>query len=96
MDRTFFSSTCSSEEFIALDQNTYEVDGAMSIEQANDELDINLPEGDFETVAGFILDKLGHIPIVGETIEFSDMKLEVSRMKEMRIDSIKLNKKPSQ
>lgn len=84
------------EEFIALDQNTYEVDGAMSIEQANDELNINLPEGDFETVAGFILDKLGHIPIAGETIEFSDMKLEVSRMKEMRIDSIKLNKKPSQ
>ena len=68
----------------------------MSIEQANDELNINLPEGDFETVAGFILDKLGHIPIAGETIEFSDMKLEVSRMKEMRIDSIKLNKKPSQ
>ena len=84
------------EEFIVLDQNTYELDGAMSIEQANDELDINLSDGDFETVAGFILDKLGHIPTVGETIEFGDVKLEVSRMKEMRIDSIKLNKKPSQ
>ncbi|MDP7579282.1 MAG: hemolysin family protein [SAR202 cluster bacterium] len=83
------------EEFIALGQNIYELDGAMSIEQANDELDINLPEGDFETVAGFVLDNLGHIPTVGEIVEFGNMKLEVSRMKEMKIDSVKLNKRLS-
>ena len=36
-----------------------------------DELDIDLGDGDYETVAGFVLDALGHIPREGESFETS-------------------------
>lgn len=80
------------EEFVVIGRNTFELDGAMSIDEANDELEIDLPEGDFETVAGFLLDTLGHIPIVGETVEYGNLTLEVTRMKDMRVETIRLTK----
>ena len=44
------------EKYITLEPNTYEIDGAMNIDEANDELELNIPEGDYETIAGFILE----------------------------------------
>ena len=81
------------EEFVAIGRNTFELDGAMGIDEVNDELEIDLPEGDFETVAGFVLDTLGHIPIAGEAVEYGEITLEVTRMKDMRVETIKLTKK---
>ena len=54
-----------------IDEHTTRVDGGMSIYDLRDELEIELPEGDYETVAGFVLDQLGHIPREGETRERS-------------------------
>ena len=80
------------EEFEAIDQNTFQVDGGMSIDEANEELDIDLPEGDFETVAGFALDVLGHIPVAGERFEFGDLSFEIIEMTELKIETIKVTK----
>ena len=53
------------EEYEHIGENTFQVEAAMSIDEANDELDLSLPDGEFDTVAGFILDKLGRIPQEG-------------------------------
>jgi CBS domain containing-hemolysin-like protein len=53
-------------EFEAVDERTIQVDGGMSIHDANEELELGLPEGEYETVAGFVLSRLGHIPQEGE------------------------------
>ena len=83
------------EEYETIDQNTFQVDGGMSIEEANEELEIDLPEGDFETVAGFALDVLGHIPVPGERFEFRNLSFEITEMTEMKIETIKVTKAES-
>ena len=55
------------EEYEALGADTFQIDGGMDIREAMEELGIELPEGEFDTVAGFVLDALGHIPTEGET-----------------------------
>ena len=83
------------DEYVALGEDTYQVDGGMSIEEVNDELEIQLPQGEFETVAGFVLDVLGHIPTPGEQIEHGGVRLEVTRMKDMKIEEVRLTKTAS-
>jgi len=57
-------------EFEAVDEHTIQVDGGMSIHDANEQLDLGLPEGEYETVAGFVLSLLGHIPQEGEQVVY--------------------------
>jgi putative hemolysin len=57
-------------EFEAVDERTIQVDGGMSIHDANEELELGLPEGEYETVAGFVLSRLGHIPQEGEQFTY--------------------------
>ena len=80
------------EEYRAIGENAFQVDGGMSIEEVEQELGIELPEGDFETIAGFILDALGHIPSQGEQFEYGDVKVEVTKMNDLKIETIRLTK----
>ena len=80
------------EEYEALGENTFQIDGGMSIDEVNEELGIQLAEGEFETVAGFVLDILGHIPAQGEQFEYGDLKVEVTEMVDLKIESVKLTK----
>lgn len=80
------------EEYEALGVDTFRVDGGMSADEAVDELGIELPEGEFETVAGFVLEVLGRVPTQGERFEYGDLKVEVIRMKGPKIETIRLTK----
>ena len=80
------------EEYEAIDRNTFQVEGGMGIDEVNEELEIDLPEGDFETVAGFVLDVLGHIPTEGERFEYGDLTFEITRMNELKIETAKITK----
>ncbi len=80
------------EEYREIDENTFLVDGSMSIQEASDELEIALPEGEFETIAGFALDVLGHIPSEGESFEQGNLKLEIVRMEYLKIEQIRITK----
>jgi putative hemolysin len=79
-------------EFQAIDEHTYEVDGSMRIEEINEELSLNLPTGDYETIAGFVLDRLGHIPKEGEQLRCGDLKLVVKEMRELRVEKLRIIK----
>jgi len=52
------------------------------------ELGVGLPEGDYETVAGFILQLLGHIPRQGRQIKYKDLKIVITRMKGHKIEEV--------
>ena len=80
------------EEFQAIDENTYQLDASMSIGEANDDLDISIPEGDFDTVAGFALAELGHIPAEGEQFVFEQLKFEIVRMNALKIETVRVTK----
>jgi len=64
----------------------------MRIEEANEEMELDLPEGDYETVAGFILDLLGRIPRPNEQLRYKDLKLVVTEMRGVKIEKILLTK----
>lgn len=76
------------KEFITIDANTFEVEGGLRVEEANEELGIGLPTGDYETVAGFVLFHLGHIPRQGEQLKHKNLKLVVTEMRGMKIEKI--------
>ena len=76
------------EEFATIGENTYDVDAGMGIQEANDELKLDLPEGNYQTLAGFILERLGHIPQEGEQLYYKDLCLEVTEMKQVKIERV--------
>ena len=80
------------EEMTLVGQDTYEVDGGMSIDEARDRLELDIEEGDFETVAGWALERLGHIPTEGETFEEDDVAGEIMEMDNLKIERLRLTK----
>ena len=78
------------EEFYAVGENVYEVDAGMGIQEANDELGLDLPEGDYQTLAGFILDRLGHIPDEGEHVYHKTLSFEVTDMNRVKIERVRI------
>jgi putative hemolysin len=77
-----------SQEFVAIDEHTARVDGGMSIFDLRDELGFDIPEGVYETIAGFVLDHLGHIPREGETFTYNTYRIAVSEVKGVKIESV--------
>ncbi len=80
------------EAFVPLDEDTYRVDAAAGIVEINDELGVGLPEGSYQTVAGFILDTLGRIPDEGDIVEIDNIRLTVKAMDGVRIDKVELRR----
>ncbi len=80
------------KEFEPIDEYTFQVDGGMRIEEANEELGLQLPEGDYETVAGFVLHLLGRIPRQGRQLKYKGLKMVVTKMKGHKIEEILLTK----
>jgi len=81
------------KEYEAIDENTFQIDGGMNIEEANAEMALGLPESeDYETVAGFIMSHLGRIPRTGERLRYRGMNLTVTEMRGMKIEKVLLSK----
>jgi len=71
-----------------INQDTFQIRGGMRIDQANEELKLGLPEGDYETVAGFVLSALGHIPKEGEQLKYGEVTLTVTEIKGVKIEKV--------
>ncbi len=80
------------KDFEVIDDRTIQIDGGMHVEEANEELGLGLPTGDYDTVAGFLLSLLGHIPREGEQLRYGNLKLAVTQMRELRIEKILVTK----
>jgi putative hemolysin len=80
------------KEYEAINEYTFQIDGSMRVEEANEEMELELPEGDYETVAGFVLDLLGHIPRPGEQLRYKGLKLVITEMQGVKIEKILLTK----
>jgi putative hemolysin len=80
------------KEYEPIDEYTFQVDGGMRIEEVNEELGLELPEGDYETVAGFVLHLLGRIPKQGKQLKYQGLKMVITKMKGHKIEEILLTK----
>jgi len=76
-------------DYEAINEYTFHVDGSMRIEEANEEMGLELPEGeDYETVAGFILSLLGRIPKQGKQLRYKALKIVVTKMRGLKIEEV--------
>ena len=62
-----------------------EVDGLLNLDDFKDETALELPEGPYETVAGYIVQQLGHVPAVGEAVIIDDHELKVAELDGRRV-----------
>ena len=80
--------TADDRDFVVAGDNAFRLDGGFRVEEANEELELGLPTGDYETVAGFILSHLGRIPIQGEQLKYRNLKFVVTEMRGMKIEKV--------
>lgn len=73
-----------------------DVHARAEIDMLNDRYDLALPEGDYQTLGGLILDRLGHIPKRGEKIELPWCKLVIFSAAHHRVQWVRvIRKKPA-
>ena len=74
----------------ALPSGTFVLDGGLHPDEVADITGLEVPEGPYETLAGFLLDQLGHLPEAGEQVQHEGWCLEVLDMDRRRIASVRL------
>lgn len=79
-------------EYEQLDDNTYLVNGMLSISEINDLMHVDLPEEEFDTISGMILSLSGKMPEVGEEVQFDDVAFRIEEVDDKRISKIKIEK----
>ena len=78
-----------------IDDDTVLVAGEVNVEDVNDALGIELPEGEeFETIAGFIFNRAGRLVEEGETIEYEDVEITVESVENTRITTAQVHRLP--
>ena len=66
------------------------VDGRMTIDDVNEKLDLKLPEGDYDTIAGFVFSLFGRPPAPGESITYENHAFVIEAVDGLRIDKIRI------
>ena len=75
-----------------LDDETVVVRGEVNIDEVNEALEIDLPEGEeFETIAGFVFNRAGRLVEEGESIEYDGVRITVEQVENTRIMSARLS-----
>jgi len=75
-----------------IDERTSVVEGQIRLEDINQQLDLHLPEGDYETLAGFVLERLGRLPQTGDSLTYNSIRLTVLEMQGPRIKQIEITR----
>ncbi len=86
------STEKSKQPIIRINKTTWKIRASESIEIINEQIGVNIPEGEYETVAGFILVELGRIPEAGEKITLNDSLIVITRAGRNIIEEVRLVK----
>lgn len=73
-----------------IDSNSYLVNGKVEIDYLNEELELLIPEGDYETIAGYVTFKIGRIPVKGESFKINNLSVQILKADKTKIDLLKL------
>lgn len=78
------------EDRVTVGEGSVDVDGGLILQEFESASGIALPEGHYETVAGFVIDRLGRLPRAGDQVEVSSHVLTVTAMDRLRISRIRV------
>ena len=71
-----------------------ELDGLLNLDDFEDETGLTLPEGPYETVAGYITSVLGRLPTIGDEVRVDGHLLSVVAMDGRRVDRVRVSVAP--
>lgn len=80
------------KKYEVYDGGGYLIDGDKEIGAVNEELALDLPEGEYETMAGLMIEKLEKIPVAGDQVTLNGFRLTVKEASKRKINSIILRK----
>lgn len=78
------------ENVTALSENHYEVEASMKLNDLRDEIGIILESEDYDSLGGYVIELLDHLPTVGETVKKDGITLKVVSMDKNRIDRVSI------
>ncbi|MGD7787709.1 hemolysin family protein [Propionibacteriaceae bacterium Y1700] len=64
------------------------VDGGLTLEEVAETTGLELPEGSYETIGGFVQDEVDRVPVVGDMVAVEGHRIEVVRMDGHRVESV--------
>jgi putative hemolysin len=67
-----------------------EADGLLNLDEVQEQTGVALPEGPYETLAGYIMAALGHVPKKGEAVEVDGHRLEVTELDGRRVARVRV------
>jgi putative hemolysin len=72
-----------------------EVDGLLNLDDFEDETGVELPEGPYETVSGFLMARLGRLPQVGDFVDHDERRITVREVEGRRVGRVLVTAVPS-
>ena len=75
-------------DIVRVDETRWLVDGGIGVDELQESLGIELPEGEYVTLGGFLFDAFGHIPEEGECLTRGDWELRVAEMDKRRVAKV--------
>ncbi len=84
------------EEITQVDSHSFVIDGSLIVGDLEELINITLPEGDYDTIAGFMMDQLGHIPQSDEiaVVVYENVTFTIQSMDDKRIEQILVEIQP--
>ncbi|MDX6197088.1 MAG: magnesium and cobalt exporter, family [Actinomycetota bacterium] len=68
-----------------------EADGLLNLDEVHEQTGVRLPDGPYETLAGFVMASLGHVPRLGEAVEADGHRLTVSELDGRRVSRVRID-----
>ncbi len=68
------------------------VNARMPIDEINELLSVEFPQGDWDTVGGFVFNLLGHVPVEGESVDYDGRRLRAERVQGRRIGRVRISR----
>ena len=84
------------EEISKINENTFTIDGTTSIDEVDELVGVTIPEGDYDTLAGFLISNLGFLPKDGEMneVEYENLHFTILNVEDRRIGKVKVEITP--
>jgi len=73
-----------------ISDDTYLISGKVEIDFINEKFGLDIPLGDYETIAGYITTQLGRIPVQGENVSIDDFSILILRATQIKIEAVRL------
>jgi CBS domain containing-hemolysin-like protein len=83
------------EPIVSEDDRTFVFSAKVGIAAMVERLEVDIEEGGFETVGGYVLTRAGHVPAVGERLSFDGLDVEILEAERRRIHKVRIRKVPA-